>query len=70
MPYLIVRTDVRANEQHQRYRRDEHNTPEIRRATATAETYDAAMRMARAFSACGQVRSGRQRVKVILIGRS
>jgi hypothetical protein len=70
MPYLIVRTDVRANDRNHRYRRDERNTPEIRRASATAETYDAAMRMARAFSACGPVRSGRQRVKVILIGGS
>jgi hypothetical protein len=70
MPYLIVRTDVRANEQQQRYRRDERTSPETRRAMATAETYDAAMRMARAFSACGSVRSGRQRVKVILIEAS
>lgn len=68
MPYLIVRTDVRVNEQNHRYRRDERNTPEIRRASATADNYDAAMRMARAFSACGQVRSGRQQVKIILIG--
>jgi IS4 transposase len=68
MPYLIVRTDVRANDQAGRYGRDERNTPEIRRSTATAETWDAAMRMARAFSACGTVRSGRQRVKVIRVG--
>ena len=69
MPYLIIRTDVRANEWNLRYRRDERTTPEIRRATATAETFDAAMRMAQAFAACGSVRSGRQRVKVILIGK-
>jgi hypothetical protein len=70
MPYLIVRTDVRANDQNHRYERAGRNTPETRRASATAETYDAAMRMARAFSATGKVRSGRQRVTVILIGES
>lgn len=68
MPYLIVRTDVRTNDQQGRYGRDERNTPEIHRSSATAETWDAAMRMARAFSACGRVRSGRERVKVIRLG--
>lgn len=67
MPYLIVRTDVRPPESNRRTLRDYHDSQEIRRASAMAETYDAAMRMARAFSACGQVRNGRQRVRVIPI---
>ncbi len=69
MPYLIIRTDVRsvssetvdAND----HARDERHQPETRRQTAMAESWDAAMRMARALASCGQVRNGRQRVKVI-----
>ncbi len=65
MPYLILRTDVRANDQSGRYERTKR---EVRRASATTDSWDAAMRMARAFSACGSVRSGRQRVTVIRLG--
>jgi hypothetical protein len=72
MPYLIVRTDVRAVSAQAvdiiDHARDERHTPEMRRQTAIAETWEAAMRMARALAACGQVRSGRQRVKIIRIG--
>jgi hypothetical protein len=34
----------------------------------TAEDRDAAMHLARALAACGSVRAGRQRVKVIRLG--
>ncbi|HEY2792120.1 MAG TPA: hypothetical protein VGJ28_07190 [Micromonosporaceae bacterium] len=69
MPYLIIRTDVRdVAEPIDLPVRDERNAPETRRQTASAETIDAAMRMARALSACGQVKLGRQRVKIIRIG--
>jgi hypothetical protein len=69
MPYLIVRTDVRqvsdATVDARDHARDERSAPERRRQTATAESRDAALHMARALAACGPVRSGRQRVKVI-----
>lgn len=70
MPYLVIRTDVRnVPEKITGPRlRDERNSPETRRQTATADSFDSAMRMARALAACGQVRLGRQRVKVIRIG--
>ncbi|HEY2792158.1 MAG TPA: hypothetical protein VGJ28_07385 [Micromonosporaceae bacterium] len=71
MTYLIIRTDVRdvAEEiDDSGWIRDERNAPETRRQMAKADSFDAAMRMARALSACGQVRLGRQRVKVIRIG--
>jgi len=71
MPYLIVRTDVRnVSEQSvatSDHARDERHKPETRRQTAMAETFDAAMRRARALAACGQVRNGRQRIKVIRV---
>jgi len=69
MPYLIIRTDVRNVSEtiNQGRFRDERDAPEVHRQTAKAENFDAAMRMARALSACGQVRTGRQRVKVIRI---
>jgi ERCC4-type nuclease len=69
MPYLIVRTEVRnmSNEAVDATdrARDEWHQPETRRQTVIADSREAALRMARALSACGQVRSGRQRVKVI-----
>lgn len=70
MPYLIIRTDVRhaPDEINRGMFRDERSEPETRRQTATADNVDAAMRLARALAACGQVRMGRQRVKVIRIG--
>ena len=61
MPYLIIRTDVR-NVPEQIAGRDGSATSATRRRprrqTATADNFDAAMRMARALAACGQVRSG------------
>jgi hypothetical protein len=70
MPYLIIRTDVRdvSGPINEGPVRDERNDPETRRQTATADNVDAAMHMARALASCGQVRTGRQRVKVIRIG--
>jgi hypothetical protein len=70
MSYLIVRADVRSSDDsmdQSDHIGDSHPGPEIRRQTAIAETWEAAMRMARALSSCGQVRSGRQCVKVIRI---
>jgi hypothetical protein len=71
MTYLIIRTDVRDVPERindgGRFR-DERSAPETRRQMAKAENFDAAMRMARALASCGQVRTGRQRVKVIRIG--
>jgi len=43
-------------------------SPETRRQTMTAEDLGAALHLARALAACGPVRSGRQRVKVIKLG--
>jgi hypothetical protein len=70
MPYLIIRTDVRnvPEKINEGRFRDERNAPETRRQTAKADNFDAAMRMARALASCGQVRTGRQRVKVIRVG--
>jgi hypothetical protein len=71
MTYLIIRTDVRdvSEEINTGGRfRDERNAPETRRQMAKADNVDAAMRLARALAACGQVRTGRQRVKVIRLG--
>jgi hypothetical protein len=71
MTYLIIRTDVRdvAEEINDGGRfRDERSAPETRRQMAKADSFNAAMRLARALSACGLVRTGRQRVKVIRIG--
>ena len=69
MRYLIVRTDVREPGLDEPVQpRDERRRPETRRQVASAIDRDAAMRMARALAACGAVRSGRQRVKVIRLG--
>jgi hypothetical protein len=69
MPYLVVRTDVRAVTADAvdapRLARDEVIEPERWRQSATAQSRDTALRLARAFAASGAVRSGRQRVKVI-----
>ena len=77
MRFMIVRTDIRptapdevSEAVNQGYRlRDERMSPETRRQTMTAEDLDAALHLARALAACGPVRSGRQRVKVIKLGR-
>jgi hypothetical protein len=68
MRYLIVRTDIRAATDDSPIPRDERRYPETRRQTATAEDWDSALHLARALAACGAVRSGRQRVKVIRLG--
>jgi len=72
MPYLVIRADVPtvAEEINAGPFHDERHAPEIRRKTARADNYDAAMRMARAFAACGSVRTGRQQVRVIQIGQN
>ncbi len=68
MRYLIVRTDIRAAIDDTTLPRDERRHPETRRQTAAAEDWDSALHLARALAACGAVRSGRQRVKVIRLG--
>jgi hypothetical protein len=68
MRYLIVRTDVREHDPDVPGQRDERRCPEHRRQVASAQDREAALHMARALAACGAVRSGRQRVKVIRLG--
>jgi hypothetical protein len=68
MRFLIVRTDVRAHDVDSGQLRDERRCPEHRRQVASAQDRDAALHLARALAACGAVRSGRQRVKVIRLG--
>jgi hypothetical protein len=73
MRFLIVRTDIRAVANDELVAawadgeplRDEQLAPEARRQTVCAEDRDAAMVLARALSAVGAVRAGRQRVKVV-----
>jgi hypothetical protein len=76
MRYLVVRTDVHhcgpaeldeAISAGQPVR-DERTSPEPRRQTATADDFESALRLARALSAGGAVRNGRQRVKVLRLG--
>ncbi|MEU7933267.1 hypothetical protein [Micromonospora echinofusca] len=64
--FLVVLTDVRPTES---AGRDERNCPERRRQVVGASNREAADRIAGAFMALGMVRAGRQRVKVIAIGR-
>ncbi|MDR7280877.1 hypothetical protein [Catenuloplanes atrovinosus] len=76
MRYLIVRTDIRPVEAGAmesvwadgKSVRDERTTPEPRRQTVLAQDRAAALDLARALSAMGSVRSGRQRVKIIRVG--
>ncbi|WP_033340841.1 hypothetical protein [Catenuloplanes japonicus] len=76
MRYLIVRTDIRPVEPPAmetvwadgKSVRDERTTPEPRRQTVLAQDRAAALDLARALSAMGAVRSGRQRVKIIRVG--
>ncbi|OLB81551.1 MAG: hypothetical protein AUI14_02875 [Actinobacteria bacterium 13_2_20CM_2_71_6] len=69
MRYLIVRTEVRdPGLDGPGQPRDERRCPETRRQVASAADREAAMHMARALAACGAVRAGRQRVKVIRLG--
>ncbi|MBM7492942.1 hypothetical protein JOD64_004164 [Micromonospora luteifusca] len=64
--FLVVLTDVRAVEG---VDRDERTVPERRRQVVGASSREAADRIAGAFMALGMVRAGRQRVKVIAVGR-
>ncbi|WP_341719511.1 hypothetical protein QQG74_07185 [Micromonospora sp. FIMYZ51] len=64
--FLVVLTDVRPDEGGAR---NERTAPERRRQVVGASSREAAERIAGAFMALGMVRAGRQRVKVIAIGR-
>ncbi|WP_446213117.1 hypothetical protein [Micromonospora sp. IBSANI012] len=64
--FLVVLTDVRPVEGEVR---DERRDPERRRQVVGASSREAADRIAGAFMALGMVRAGRQRVKVIAVGR-
>ena len=64
--FLVVLTDVRplTNDG-----RDERAEPERRRQVVGASSREAADRIAGTFTALGMVKAGRQRVKVIAVGR-
>jgi hypothetical protein len=64
--YLVVLTDVRPLTNGER---DERREPERRRQVVGASSREAAERIAGAFAALGMVRAGRQRVKVLAVGR-
>lgn len=76
MRFLIVRTDIRTAADDDlaaawadgRCLRDERVSPEPRRQIMRADDRDAALGLARALSAVGSVRAGRQRVKVVPVG--
>ena len=65
--FLVVLTDVRPL--NGAGGRNERATPERRRQVVGASSREAADRIAGAFMALGMVRAGRQRVKVIAVGR-
>ncbi|MET7970040.1 hypothetical protein [Micromonospora sp. NPDC005305] len=71
--FLVVLTDVRPLEADLRpldgIWRNERTSPERRRQVVGASSREAADRIAGAFMALGMVRAGRQRVKVIAVGR-
>ncbi|TDC00482.1 hypothetical protein E1091_04805 [Micromonospora fluostatini] len=64
--FLVVLTDVRLLDGASR---NERTTPERRRQVVGASNREAADRIAGAFMALGMVRAGRQRVKVLAVGR-
>ncbi|WBB81982.1 hypothetical protein O7606_11795 [Micromonospora sp. WMMD882] len=64
--FLVVLTDVRPLDGAVR---NERTMPERRRQVVGASSRAAADRIAHAFTALGMVRAGRQRVKVIAVGR-
>lgn len=64
--FLVVLTDVRPLEG---LDRNERTSPERRRQVVGTSNREAADRIAGAFTALGMVRAGRQRVKVIAVGR-
>ena len=63
--FLVVLTDVRPISGG----RNERVAPERRRQVVSATTREAAEKIAGAFMALGMVRAGRQRVKVLAVGR-
>jgi hypothetical protein len=65
--FLVVLTDVRPLQG--ALGRNERVAPERRRQVVGASSREAADRIAGAFMALGMVRAGRQRVKVIAVGR-
>ncbi|MFG1954600.1 hypothetical protein [Micromonospora sp. NPDC048830] len=65
--FLVVLTDVRPFLDGAV--RDERRAPERRRQVVGASSREAADRIAGAFMALGMVRAGRQRVKVVAVGR-
>jgi hypothetical protein len=64
--FLVVLTDVRPLSADGR---NERLVPERRRQVVGATSREAAEKIASAFMALGMVRAGRQRVKVIAVGR-
>ncbi|GAB3801121.1 hypothetical protein GCM10027605_17960 [Micromonospora zhanjiangensis] len=64
--FLVVLTDVRPLTP---AGRNERVAPERRRQVVGATNREAADRIAGAFMALGMVRAGRQRVKVLAVGR-
>ncbi|GGL86918.1 MULTISPECIES: hypothetical protein [Micromonospora] len=64
--FLVVLTDVRPLDGAVR---NERLAPERRRQVVGASNREAADRIAGAFMALGMVRAGRQRVKVLAVGR-
>jgi hypothetical protein len=65
--FLVVLSDVRPL--NGAVGRNERVSPERRRQVVGASNREAADRIAGAFMALGMVRAGRQRVKVIAVGR-
>jgi hypothetical protein len=64
--FLVVLTDVRPLPA---LGRNERVSPERRRQVVGADDREAAERIATAFRALGMVRAGRQRVKILAVGR-
>jgi hypothetical protein len=64
--FLVVLTDVRPLGGNGR---NERVAPERRRQVVSATSREAAEKIAGAFTALGMVRAGRQRVKVLAVGR-
>ncbi|MFD2768461.1 hypothetical protein [Micromonospora eburnea] len=64
--FLVVLTDVRPLDGGAR---NERTSPERRRQVVGVDGREAADRIAGAFMALGMVRAGRQRVKVLAVGR-
>jgi hypothetical protein len=73
MRYLIVRTEIRpmaANDLRAAWiggsrPRDEPSSPETRRQMLSTDDLDSALKLAKALSAGGLVRTGRHRIKIV-----